>query len=103
MSNLMRVTRLGLIAALLPVLLPSVGAAQVMRVEAWGFAFTAPAGWTPVQQDAEGALLVSPDQSTLLLVEPHDIADRDALLLAAARGYQNTGVVLTATTSVSET
>ena len=77
-------------------LVPSVSTAQVLRDDGWGFAFTAPTGWTLLDQGAEGALFVSADQSSYLLIEPHELTGRDELARAARRGYQSSGVVLTA-------
>ena len=94
MLKLTRVVQLCLVVVLLQ--MPSLSMAQVLRDGAWGFAFTAPTGWTLLDQNAEGALFVSADQSSYLVIEPHELTGRDALARAARRGYQNTGVVLTA-------
>ena len=71
-----------------------VATAQPLRDDGWGFAFVAPTGWQVVDQSAEGAVLFSADLGAYLLIEPHQFESREALALAAGRGYENTGVRL---------
>lgn len=99
MTNLSvrHVSRAGIIVMIMGVALllaASVATAQPLRDDGWGFAFVAPTGWQVVDQSAEGALLFSADLGAYLLIEPHQLESREALALAAGRGYENTGVHL---------
>jgi hypothetical protein len=75
--------------------------AQSIRDDGWSFAFTAPSGWQVVDKGAEGAQLVSADQSAYLLVEPHQLTTQDGLAQAAGEGYADAGVRLAPVGQVS--